>query len=159
MGDEIEQVALRYQKELDDYSAILTRAIADRLAEATTEYLHKLVRQNLWGYAKNEKLSNEELIQEKYQGIRPAPGYSACPDHTEKAKLFSLLQTTKNIGVSLTENFAMMPASSVSGWYFANTQAKYFNVGKIDNDQVKDYANRKGWTEEVAQKWLSTLLD
>ena len=159
MGDEIEQVALHYQKELDDYSAILTRAIADRLAEATTEYLHKLVRQNLWGYAKNEKLSNEELIQEKYQGIRPAPGYSACPDHTEKAKLFSLLQTTKNIGVSLTENFAMMPASSVSGWYFANAQAQYFNVGKIDNDQVKDYANRKGWTEEVAQKWLSTLLD
>jgi 5-methyltetrahydrofolate--homocysteine methyltransferase len=141
----------------DDYSAILLKALADRLAEAFAERMHKEVR-DLWGYGKTESLSNEDLIREKYRGIRPAPGYPACPDHTEKWTLFDLLESTKHTGVSLTESLAMMPASSVSGLYFAHPEAKYFAVGKIQRDQVEDYAQRKGMAVAEVEKWLSPNL-
>ena len=133
--------------------------MADRLAEAFAEYLHKEVRANYWGYENEDSLSNEDLIKEKYQGIRPAPGYPACPDHTEKTTLFDMLDATKITGVSLTESLAMLPAASVSGWYFANPEAKYFGIQKITEDQIKDLANRKGVSFEEMEKWLRSLLD
>jgi len=154
----IEPLLKKYEKDEDDYSIIMIKAIADRLAEAFAEYMHALVRKELWGYANSESLSHEELIKEVYQGIRPAPGYAACPDHTEKEKLFNLLDAGK-IGVTLTESFAMIPASSVSGWYFSHPQAKYFNVGKIDKDQLLDYSKRKNFDIEVAEKWLRPNLN
>ncbi len=147
-----------YEDQNDDYNAIMVKALADRFAEALAEYMHKEVRTHFWGYSPVESLSNDDLIKEKYVGIRPAPGYSACPDHTEKEKLFKLLDATNNIGAKLTESFAMYPASSVSGWYFSHPESKYFNVGKIQKDQLEDYAKRKDWDLETATKWLSPLL-
>jgi len=143
----------------DDYNKIMLQALADRLAEAFTECVHKKVRTEYWGYATEETLSNEELIKEQYQGIRPAPGYPACPDHTEKIKLFSLLDAEKEIGIQLTESLAMYPASSVCGWYFAHPASKYFGIGKIETDQLEDYAQRKGMDLAEAERWLRPVLD
>ena len=142
----------------DDYSAILVKALADRLAEAFAELLHEQVRKTYWGYAPEEDLSNEDLIREQYRGIRPAPGYPACPDHTEKARLFDLLNAKESTGITLTENFAMLPAASVSGYYFAHPEAHYFGVGKINRDQLMDYARRKGMEISVMERWLSPVL-
>ena len=153
-----EELAKQFEANLDDYNSIMTKALADRLAEAFAEYLHMKVRKEYWGYVKSECLSNEELIKEKYTGIRPAPGYPACPDHLEKRKLFDLLNAEKEIGVTLTESYAMHPAASVSGWYFANEASKYFGLGKIQKDQVKDYSERKGLKQEDIEKWLSQNL-
>ncbi len=158
-GIGIETKLEKFAANHDDYSAIMLKALADRLAEAFAEYLHLQVRKNYWGYASDEDLDNDALINENYKGIRPAPGYPACPDHTEKAKLFSLLNVTENTTIELTENFAMYPASAVSGWYFAHPQAQYFNVGKIDKDQLADYARRKNMTEDVAARWLVAHLN
>jgi 5-methyltetrahydrofolate--homocysteine methyltransferase len=142
----------------DDYSSILLKALADRLAEAFAERLHERVRKEFWGYAPDEKFSNVELIKESYRGIRPAPGYPACPDHTEKATLWGLLQPDKNAGISLTESFAMLPTAAVSGWYFSHPEARYFGTGKIEKDQVADYALRKGMTVAEAERWLAPIL-
>ena len=142
----------------DDYDGILFKALADRLAEALAEYTHERVRRELWGYARDEKLSNEDLIAEKYRGIRPAPGYPAQPDHTEKGALFRVLDAGKNAGMELTESFAMMPGSSVSGFYFSHPDAAYFGVGRIDRDQVEDYARRKGMSVGEAERWLAPIL-
>ena len=155
----IEKHIKAFEANLDDYNKIILQALADRLAEAFAEYLHLKVRKELWGYAANETLSNEELIKEKYQGIRPAPGYPACPDHTEKYKLFDLLNVTETIGIELTESMAMYPASSVCGWYFANPQSQYFGIGKIERDQLVDYAERKKMPLTFAERWLSPILD
>lgn len=155
----IEEHIKRFEADHDDYGKIMLQALADRLAEAYAEYLHERVRKSEWGYASEEHLSNEELIQEKYLGIRPAPGYPACPDHTEKYKLFQLLDATNTIGVGLTESLAMYPASSVSGWYFANPQSQYFGVGKIQQDQLEQYAKRKGMPIDLAEKWLRPNLE
>jgi len=148
------KLAEKYEAELDDYNAIMVKALADRLAEAFAEYLHKYVRTNAWGYAKKECLTNEELIMENYKGIRPAPGYPACPDHLEKKTIWDLLGVQERIGVELTESLAMWPAASVSGYYFANPQARYFGVGKIKEDQIRDFAKRKNIDFELAKKWL-----
>ena len=137
----------------------MVKALADRLAEAYAEYLHKIVRTKYWGYSPDEKFNNDDLIKEKYTGIRPAPGYPACPDHLEKQTIWNILNVEKNIGVSLTESLAMWPAASVSGYYFANPSAKYFGLGKISKDQVQDYANRKKITLESAIKWLKPNLN
>jgi len=157
-GVGIEAHIQRFEAQHDDYSSIMLKALADRLAEAFAERLHERVRKEFWGYAADEQLSNEELIKEKYRGIRPAPGYPACPDHTEKATLWQLLQPDQRIGLSLTENFAMYPTAAVSGWYFSHPEAAYFGTGKIDRDQVLDYAARKGWTLDEAEKWLAPIL-
>ncbi|MEZ4795612.1 MAG: vitamin B12 dependent-methionine synthase activation domain-containing protein [Flavobacteriaceae bacterium] len=153
-----EALAKEFENNHDDYNAIMIKALADRLAEAFAEYLHKEVRINHWSYASNENLSNEELIKEGYKGIRPAPGYPACPDHLEKKTLWNLLQVEENIGVKLTESLAMWPAASVSGYYFGNPEARYFGLGKITEDQVKDYAKRREIIEEEAKKWLNPNL-
>ena len=153
-----EEIANKYKEEHDDYHAILVQAIADRFAEAFAEYLHHQVRVKHWGYAASEDLSNEELIKEAYKGIRPAPGYPACPDHLEKDSIWELLGVEEHIGVKLTESRAMWPASAVSGYYFANPESKYFGLGKITSEQVKDYAERKGISEEMAEKWLQPNL-
>lgn len=155
----IDEHIKKFEANHDDYNKIMLQALADRLAEAFAEFLHLKTRKEYWGYDQNESLSNEELIKEKYVGIRPAPGYPACPDHTEKYKLFDLLQVTQNIGIELTESLAMYPASSVCGWYFAHPQSQYYGVGKIQQDQFEDYARRKGMTKEVAEKWLSPVLE
>jgi 5-methyltetrahydrofolate--homocysteine methyltransferase len=152
-----EEVAIRFKRANDDYSAILAQALCDRLAEAFAEALHAKVRRELWGYAADEALSHDELIAEQYKGIRPAPGYPAQPDHTEKATIFDLLDA-RAIGVDLTESMAMTPPSSVSGLYFAHPEAEYFGVGRIDRDQVEDYARRKGWDMATAERWLSPIL-
>lgn len=149
----------KFEAAKDDYSAILLRALADRLAEAFAERMHQLVRQNYWGYAADETFTNEELIKEAYTGIRPAPGYPAQPEHSEKATLFKLLDATGTIGVELTESFAMWPGSSVSGFYYAHPESRYFGVGKIERDQVEDYAKRKGWDMATAERWLAPLLN
>lgn len=143
----------------DDYNKILVQVLADRFVEAFAECLHEKVRKEYWGYAKNENLSNEQLIKEEYKGIRPAPGYPACPDHTEKLKLFDLLNVTENIGIELTESLAMNPPASVCGWYIAHPQSHYFGLGKIGKDQLEDYARRKGTSMEEAEKWLRTVLE
>jgi 5-methyltetrahydrofolate--homocysteine methyltransferase len=148
-----------FTQDNDDYNKIILQALADRLAEAFAELLHAKVRKEYWGYASGETLSNEELIKEEYLGIRPAPGYPACPDHTEKYKLFDLLGGTEATGITLTESLAMYPASSVCGWYFAHPESKYFGVGKIEKDQVSDYAKRKGLSDAEVEKWLRPLLD
>ena len=148
----------KYEKDHDDYNSIMLKAMADRFAEAFAELMHEKVRRELWGYAKDEKISTEQLIDEEYQGIRPAPGYPACPDHTEKATLFNLLEVEKNTGMILTESYAMYPASAVSGWYFSHPQSKYFGLGKIDKDQVVDYAKRKDMDMDTAERWLSPAL-
>ncbi len=155
----IEEHIKNFEANYDDYNKIMLQALADRFAEAFAEALHEKTRKEYWAYATDEHLTNEELIKETYLGIRPAPGYPACPDHTEKYKLFDLLSATETIGVTLTESLAMYPASSVSGWYFANPQSQYFGVGKIQRDQLEDYAKRKGMSIEVAEKWLSPNLD
>ena len=154
VGDPIKE----FEKNLDDYSVILFKAVADRLAEGLTEYMHLKVRKEIWGYAKNESFSNEDLIREKYIGIRPAPGYTACPDHTEKLKIFKLLNAERNVGVSLTENMAMTPNSSVSGYYFSHPMSRYFSVGKVQDDQIKDYAKRKKMSINEAEKWLRSNI-
>ena len=156
-GIGIEALCERFEKDHDDYNSIMAKALADRLAEAFAEWLHREVRK-AWGYGKEESLSSEDLIRERYRGIRPAPGYPACPDHTEKRILFDLLEAEKGTGIHLTETFAMFPASSVSGLYFAHPQAKYFAVGKIDHDQVKDYAARKQMDVTTVERWLSPNL-
>jgi len=148
----------QYDKENDDYKSIMAKALADRLAEAFAEYLHREVRTHWWGYAQTETLSNEDLIRENYRGIRPAPGYPACPEHTEKTTLFQLLNATENAGIALTESMAMMPAAAVSGFYFAHPESQYFGLGKIEKDQVQDYASRKGWTLQEAERWLGPVL-
>ena len=153
-----DELAGKYKAKEDDYNAIMVQAIADRFAEAFAEYLHKRVRTKHWGYAKNEGLTNDELINETYKGIRPAPGYPACPDHLEKETIWKLLAVEKQIGVKLTESLAMWPAASVSGYYFGNHESKYFGLGKIKDDQVIDYAARKGITKEKARKWLHPNL-
>ncbi|MFN3462656.1 MAG: methionine synthase [Terricaulis sp.] len=153
-----EDVAIRFKRANDDYSAIMAQALCDRLAEAFAEAMHAKVRRELWGYAKDEALTPEELIAEKYRGIRPAPGYPAQPDHTEKRTIFELLDARRLAGIDLTESMAMTPPSSVSGLYFAHPQAEYFGTGKIDRDQVEDYARRKGWDLATAEKWLSPIL-
>ena len=148
------ELAARYEANLDDYNSIMVKALADRLAEAFAEYLHREVRIKHWGYATNENLTNTQLIKENYKGIRPAPGYPACPDHLEKETIWDLLQVKETIGVELTESMAMWPAASVSGYYFGNSEARYFGLGKIKEDQVKDFAKRKNIDFEVAKKWL-----
>jgi 5-methyltetrahydrofolate--homocysteine methyltransferase len=153
-----EALAQQYEAQHDDYNSIMVKALADRLAEAFAEHLHQKVRQEFWGYAPGENLSNAELIRERYQGIRPAPGYPACPDHTEKATLFKLLDAEKEIGVGLTEHFAMTPAATVSGFYFSHPEARYFSTGKIGKDQLEEFAARKGFTLEEAERWLMPVL-
>ena len=153
-----EELAKQFEANHDDYNSIMIKALADRLAEAFAEYLHKEVRVNHWSYAQNESLTNEELIKENYKGIRPAPGYPACPDHLEKTTIWKLLNVKENIGVELTESLAMWPAASVSGYYFANPEAKYFGLGKITEDQLEDYAKRRSISNEEAIKWLNPNL-
>jgi 5-methyltetrahydrofolate--homocysteine methyltransferase len=153
----VEAFAKEFEDAGDDYSSIMVKALGDRFAEALAEYLHKRVRE-FFGYGQTEALSNEALIREEYRGIRPAPGYPACPDHTEKGKLWKLLDVEEAIGLSLTESYAMTPASSVSGFYFAHPESKYFNVGKIDRDQVMEYAKRKGMSIEETERWLGPNL-
>jgi len=152
-------IADRFKLANDDYSSILCKALADRLAEAFAEHMHARVRREFWGYAPDEALTNEEMIHEKYDGIRPAPGYPAQPDHTEKATLFKLLDAEKTAGVKLTESFAMWPGSSVSGLYFGNAESFYFGVGKIERDQVEDYAARKGMSVGEIERWLAPILN
>lgn len=153
-----DELVAKYEKDHDDYNSIMVKALADRLAEAFAERMHELVRKEYWGYAKDESLSNEELIKEKYAGIRPAPGYPACPDHTEKETLFRLLDAENATGIHLTESFAMYPTAAVSGFYFAHPDSRYFGLGKISRDQVEDYANRKKMDLEVVERWLSPNL-
>jgi len=154
-GFGVDEKASEFEKQLDDYNSILVKALGDRLAEAFAEYLHLKVRKEIWGYSSDEKLSNDELIKENYTGIRPAPGYPACPDHLEKPTIWKLLNVEEKIGVKLTESMAMWPASSVSGYYFAHRESKYFGLGKIKKDQVEDYAKRRNISVELAMKWLS----
>ena len=157
-GIGLDELCKRFDKDLDDYNSIMAKALADRLAEAFAEFLHQRVREE-WGYGKNEQLTNDDLIRERYRGIRPAPGYPACPDHTEKKLLFDLLEVEKNAGITLTESFAMLPAAAVSGFYFAHPDAKYFAVGKIGKDQVEDYARRKEMDLRTVERWLSPNLN
>jgi 5-methyltetrahydrofolate--homocysteine methyltransferase len=157
-GIGIEDHVQRFEKDHDDYSAIILKALADRLAEASAEFLHERVRRELWGYAADEQLSNDELINEKYAGIRPAPGYPACPDHTEKKKLWQLLDVEASIGLKLTDSYAMYPTAAVSGFYFSHPDSRYFSVGKIDRDQLLSYAERKGMSVVEAEKWLMPNL-
>ncbi|MFV9614642.1 MAG: methionine synthase [Gammaproteobacteria bacterium] len=158
-GVGIDEHVARFEADHDDYSSIMLKALADRLAEAFAECMHGHVRKEFWGYADDEKFSNEELIKETYRGIRPAPGYPACPDHTEKATLWSLLEPDKNAGMTITESFAMLPTAAVSGFYFSHPDAKYFGTGKIKKDQVEDYAKRKGDDISVTERWLAPVLD
>lgn len=157
-GIGLDELCRQFDQDHDDYNSIMAKALADRLAEAFAEYLHKQVRLQ-WEYGKAERLTNEELIREKYRGIRPAPGYPACPDHTEKRLLFDLLQVEENTGIVLTESFAMLPASSVSGFYFAHPEARYFAVGKIGKDQVEEYARRKNMSLATIERWLAPNLN
>ena len=153
-----EELAKEYQNNGDDYNSIMVKALADRLAEAFAEHMHQRVRKEFWGYDRDENLSNEDLIKEQYKGIRPAPGYPACPDHTEKTQLFALLDGEKNTGITLTEHFAMLPTAAVSGWYFSHPESEYFNTGKIEKDQVESLAERKGVSVQEIERWLSPVL-
>jgi len=157
-GIGVDELCRHFDKDHDDYNSIMAKALADRLAEAFAEYLHKRARED-WGYGKSERLTSEDLIRERYRGIRPAPGYPACPDHTEKRSLFDILQVEKHAGITLTESFAMLPAAAVSGFYFAHPDAKYFAIGKIGKDQVEDYARRKGMDQRTIERWLSPNLN
>ena len=157
-GIGLDDLCRQFDKDHDDYNSIMAKALADRFAEAFAESLHKRARED-WGYGKSEQLTNEELIRERYRGIRPAPGYPACPDHTEKRLLFDLLHVEKHAGIILTESNAMLPAAAVSGFYFAHPDAKYFAVGKIGKDQVEDYARRKGMDLRTIERWLSPNLN
>ncbi len=155
----IEAHIKKFEANHDDYNKIMLQALADRLAEAFAEWLHLKVRKDFWGYAKNEQLNSDDLIKEKYSGIRPAPGYPACPDHTEKYQLFNLLKVSENTGIQLTESLAMYPAASVCGWYFSHPQSQYFGVGKISKDQLEDYAKRKEMSYDEMEKWLRQNLE
>jgi 5-methyltetrahydrofolate--homocysteine methyltransferase len=157
-GEGLDALVAEFEANRDDYSAIMAKALADRLAEAFAECLHERTRTTLWGYAPEESLDRDGLIDEAYRGIRPAPGYPACPDHTEKATLFDLLEAPARAGVTLTESFAMLPAASVSGWYFAHPESRYFGVGKIGRDQAEDYAARKNMPLPAMEKWLAPNL-
>jgi 5-methyltetrahydrofolate--homocysteine methyltransferase len=157
-GIGIEAPLARFAAAHDDYSAIMLKVLADRLAEAFAERLHERVRREFWGYAPEEALSSEQLIREEYRGIRPAPGYPACPDHTEKAALWTLLDPAGSAGITLTESYAMHPAAAVSGWYFSHPEARYLAVGRIDRDQVLDYAQRKQMPVADAERWLAPNL-
>ena len=154
-----EEAIQRHVKATDDYSRIIVKALADRLAEAFAEAMHAKVRRELWGYAKDENLSNDDLILEKYQGIRPAPGYPAQPDHTEKATLWDLMNIEAETSIKLTESYAMWPGAAVSGLYFSHPESHYFGVGKVERDQVEDYARRKGWPLAEAERWLAPVLN
>jgi len=158
-GIGIDEHVARFEADHDDYSSIMLKALADRLAEAFAERMHERVRKEFWGYQPDEKLDGEELIAEKYRGIRPAPGYPACPEHTEKGTLFELLDATANTSITLTEGYAMYPTAAVSGWYFSHPQSQYFVVGRLSREQVEDYAKRKSWTVEIAERWLAPYLD
>jgi 5-methyltetrahydrofolate--homocysteine methyltransferase len=147
-----------FEAQHDDYNAIMLKVLADRLAEAFAEHLHERVRREFWGYAPDERLTGAQMIAEAYRGIRPAPGYPACPDHTEKLELFALLDARKNAGITLTESFAMLPASAVSGFYLSHPDSSYFAVGKIGRDQVEDYARRKAISVAEAERWLAPYL-
>ncbi len=157
-GIGLDTLVAEFTAEHDDYHVIMAKALADRLAEAFAEMLHQQVRTTLWGYAPDEAIDNEDLIRESYRGIRPAPGYPACPDHTEKQTLFRLLDVTERTGIVLTESYAMLPAASVSGWYLSHPDAHYFGVGRIARDQVQDYARRKGMSAADAERWLAPNL-
>ncbi|WP_420824412.1 vitamin B12 dependent-methionine synthase activation domain-containing protein [Thiomicrorhabdus aquaedulcis] len=157
-GVGIDEHVARFEADHDDYNAIMLKALADRFAEAFAETLHEIVRKEAWGYAADEALSNDDLIHERYQGIRPAPGYPACPEHSEKGTIWSLLEPDKLIGLEITESFAMTPTAAVSGSYFAHPEARYFGVGSLGRDQVEDYAHRKGWSIEKAETWLAPNL-
>jgi len=158
-GVGIEKWVKKLEDAHDDFTAIQLKAIADRLAEALAEKMHEYVREKAWAYQNNESLSIEELIKEKYHGIRPAPGYPACPDHSEKLKLFDLLKVEENIGITLTENYAMYPAASVSGWYFSHPESKYFGLGKINNDQLEDLISRKNLNPDKLKSILTTIIN
>jgi 5-methyltetrahydrofolate--homocysteine methyltransferase len=158
-GIGIDAHVARFEAAHDDYNAILLKALADRLAEALAERLHQRVRTEFWGYAAGEALDNAALIAEEYRGIRPAPGYPACPEHSEKATLFALLDATNNAGMSLTESFAMLPTAAVSGYYFSHPGSQYFVVGRLSKEQVADYAKRKGVEFAQAERWLAANLD
>ena len=148
----------RFEADHDDYSAIMLKALADRLAEAFAELMHKKVRKEIWGYATNEDFKNEELIKEEYAGIRPAPGYPAQPDHTEKNTIWKLLDVEKTTGIILTESLAMVPTAAVSGLYFAHPQSHYFGIGKLNKEQIEDYAKRKNMSLEEVERWLGSVL-
>jgi 5-methyltetrahydrofolate--homocysteine methyltransferase len=158
-GLEEVRIAEKFERANDDYRSILVKALADRIAEAFAERMHQRVRKEFWAYAPDEAISNEDLVREEYRGIRPAPGYPAQPDHTEKETLFSLLQAERRIGVRLTESYAMWPGSSVSGLYLAHPEAHYFGVAKVERDQVEDYAARKGMSVPEVERWLSPILN
>jgi 5-methyltetrahydrofolate--homocysteine methyltransferase len=158
-GIGIETKIKAFEANHDDYNSILLKALADRLAEAFAERMHELVRKEYWAFDKNESLTNEDLIKEKYIGIRPAPGYPACPDHTEKTTLFEILNATKDAEIILTESMAMYPTAAVSGWYFSHPDSKYFGIGKISKDQLLDYAKRKDMTTEKMERWLGSVLN
>ncbi|MGB1315451.1 MAG: vitamin B12 dependent-methionine synthase activation domain-containing protein, partial [Chitinophagales bacterium] len=158
-GIGIEKYLAKFKAENDDYSSIMLKALADRLAEAFAERLHLSIRKEYWAYSADEDLSMQDLIREKYVGMRPAPGYAACPEHTEKITLFNLLEVEKNIGAKLTESCAIYPASSVSGWYFAHPKSQYFGVGKISEDQLDNYAERKGFSKSEMEKWLGVNIN
>ena len=157
-GIGLDKLVEEYKSKQDDYSEIMAKALADRLAEAFEELLHAKTRKEFWGYAKQENISVEEMISENYKGIRPAPGYPACPDHTEKKTIFELLEAEKEIGITLTESFAMYPTAAVSGYYFSHPESKYFGLGKIEKDQVTEYAQRKGMSITEMERWLSPNL-
>lgn len=154
----IDEKLAEFKAAHDDYSGIMLQALADRLAESFAERLHERVRKEFWGYAPDEDLDNKALIDEAYRGIRPAPGYPACPDHSEKPALFELLDATTNAGITLTESFAMLPGASVSGYYFSHPDSQYFGLGRIGRDQVEDYAKRRGVSVEQAERWLAPNL-
>jgi 5-methyltetrahydrofolate--homocysteine methyltransferase len=155
----LETKVREFESRHDDYGSIMVKALADRLAEALAERMHERVRREFWGYVPEERFINDQLVQEAYRGIRPAPGYPACPDHTEKATLWRMLDAEKNTGIRLTESFAMYPTAAVSGWYFSHPEAKYFQVGRIDADQVADYARRKGVPVAEVERWLAPIVD
>ncbi len=157
-GHGVEDIAREFERDHDDYRSIMIKALADRMAEAFAERIHERVRKDLWGYAPDEALDNEALIGEAYRGIRPAPGYPACPDHTEKRTLFDLLAAEDNAGISLTESFAMTPAAAVAGYYFSHAESRYFGLGRIHRDQVEDYARRKGMPIKEIERWLGANL-
>jgi 5-methyltetrahydrofolate--homocysteine methyltransferase len=157
-GVGIEKKIAEFEAAHDDYDSILLKALADRLAEAFAERMHERVRTEFWGYVVDENLENDAMIRENYQGIRPAPGYPACPDHSEKSILFDLLDASGNAGITLTEGFAMLPAAAVSGFYFSHPRSQYFGIGKVGRDQVEDYATRKNVSLEQAERWLAPNL-
>ena len=157
-GHGVSEFCAEFEREQDDYNSIMAKALADRLAEAFAEKMHEQVRTTLWGYAGDETLDNDALIAEKYRGIRPAPGYPACPDHNQKRTLFELLKVTENTEITLTESLAMFPAASVSGWYYAHPESRYFSIARIGEDQGADYAERTGMDIETARRWLKPLL-